>query len=193
MRPIENQEETRRFEQLFAEMFDESDRGCILIGASVLDDVLCELLKKRLTKSDHIAKHAMEPLFSGMGPLSSFSARIKLAYCLGLIDQWEFEDLERIRKVRNKAAHEYTAKSFADNEIIQITQRLAGANHAVSAMSKFEGTEAEAGSPNPGSAARGSNKKLSKERLRFQMTVVYLAGRLDLQAFGVRDVPSGAN
>lgn len=60
MRPIEKQEESRRFEQLFAEMFDESDRGCILIGASVLDDVLCELLKKRLTKSDHVAKQAME-------------------------------------------------------------------------------------------------------------------------------------
>jgi DNA-binding MltR family transcriptional regulator len=193
MRPIEKQEESRRFEQLFAEMFDESDRGCILIGASVLDDVLCELLKKRLAKSDHVAKQAMEPLFSGMGPLSSFSARIKLAYCLGLIGKWEFEDLERIRKVRNKAAHEYTAKSFADNEIIQITQRLAGANHAVSAMKKLEGTEAEAGSPNQESAARSCNRELSKERLRFQLTVVYLAGRLDLQAFGVREVPSGAN
>jgi len=194
MSPIENHEESRqRFEELFAEMFDESDRGCILIGASVLDDVLCDLLKKRLAKSEHVAKQAMEPLFAGMGPLSSFSARIKLAYCLGLIGQWEFEDLERIRKIRNKAAHEYTSKTFTDNEIIQITQRLGGANHAVSAMQKLEATEAEAGSPLSESAAgSSSNRELSKERLRFQLTVVYLAGRLDLQAFGPRGMPSGA-
>lgn len=190
---MENKEESRqRFEELFSEMFDESDRGCILIGASVLDDVLCDLLKKRLGKSDHAAKQAMEPLFAGMGPLSSFSARIKLAYCLELIAQWEFEDLERIRKIRNKAAHEYTSKTFTDNEVIQITQHLGGANHAVSAMQKSDSTKAAAGSNLKESAAGPSgNRELSKERLRFQLTVVYLAGSLDLRAFGPRGVPSG--
>ena len=160
----------------FEELFSESDRGCILIGASALDDVLSSLLQKHLGRNNHVIKNAMEPLFAGMGPLSSFSARIKIAYCLGLIKQWEFEDLERIRKIRNKAAHEYTAKTFTNNEIIQITQQLKGADHAVTAM---ESKRIESDQPvNQENAATG--QAISKERLRFQLTVVYTAGRFDV-------------
>ncbi len=190
---MENKEESRqRFEELFSEMFNESDRGCILIGASVLDDVLCDLLKKKLGRSDHIIKQAMEPLFSGMGPLSSFSARIKLSYCLGLITQWEFEDLERIRKIRNKAAHEYTSKTFTDNEVIQITRHLDGANHAIKSMNSSDSIKAVSGSDlEERFLENSSNRESSKERSRFQITVVYLAGSLDLRAFDPRGVPNG--
>lgn len=174
-----------RFDELFAEMFLESDRGCILIGASVLDDGLSGLLRKHLGRTEHISKSAMEPLFASMGPLSSFSARIKLAYCLGLIDQSEFEDLERIRKIRNKAAHEYTSKTFTDNEIIQITRCLDGANRAVLAMKKSEAAQKYAlNSPSEGTIAASHEQEISKERLRFQMTVVFIAGCFHVRIFG---------
>ena len=159
-------------------MFSESDRGCILIGTSVLDDVLSSLLQKHLGRTDHVNKSAMEPLFAGMGPLSTFSARIKLAYCLELIKKWEFEDLERIRKIRNKAAHEYTAKTFTNNEIIQITRQLKGADHAVNAM-KSNLTESGQPIKQEKSVARQAT---SMERLRFEFTVVYIAGRIDVLA-----------
>lgn len=175
---MDNTESSARFEELFSEMFSESDRGCILIGASVLDDVLSSLLQKHLGRTDHVNKSAMEPLFAGMGPLSTFSARIKLAYCLGLIKKWEFEDLERIRKIRNKAAHEYTAKTFTNNEIIQITRQLKGADHAVKAM---ESNSSESRQPiKPKKSV--TRQKTSKERLRFQFTVVYMAGSFDVLA-----------
>lgn len=169
-------ESSARFEELFTEMFSESDRGCILIGASVLDDILSSLLQKHLGRNSHVIKNAMEPLFAGMGPLSSFSARIKIAYCLGLIKQWEFEDMERVRKIRNKAAHEYTAKTFTNNEIIQITQQLKGADHAVTAM-ESKRIESDQIVKQKG-VAKG--QAISKERLRFQLTVVYMAGRFDV-------------
>lgn len=192
MDSIENFNKSRnRFEELFTEMFAESDRGCILIGASVLDDVLCAALKKRLGRTEHASKQAMEPLFAGMGPLSSFSARIKLAYCLGLVGQWEFEDLERIRKIRNKAAHEYTAKTFTDNEIIQMSQLLQGANHAVVAIQKHEATMDKSAPTVEEEKVNRQEQKVSKERLRFQMTVVFLAGRLDMQAIANKGLPSG--
>ena len=121
-------EANKRFKANSAEMTAESDRGCILIGASLLDDALSNLLRSRLAPDAHVRKHAMEPLFAAMGPLSSFSSRINMAYCLELLQRWEFEDLELIRKIRNKAAHEYTAKSFKSPEIIQFADRLQGAD-----------------------------------------------------------------
>lgn len=174
----------QRFEELFTEMFSESDRGCILIGASVLDDLLASLLQNYLKRNEHVCKQAMEPLFSGMGPLASFSSRIKLTYCLGLIKKWEFEDLERIRKIRNKAAHEFTPKTFTNKEIIQITQRLEGANHSVAAMEKFAGKIEKS----KGEATGNAGPSISKERLRFQMTVIHLAAGFDLLSKTPHDV-----
>lgn len=178
-----------RFDELFQEMFEESDRGCILIGASVLDELLDKLLRQRLSPSKHAADKAVDPLFAGMGPLSSFSSKIKLAYCIGILNQWEFEDLERIRKIRNKAAHEYTAKTFTNNEIIQITKKLDGANHAVVAMRKYPSDETspaanDAPTTEPSSAAESHtshSRTRSMERMRFIMTVVFIAGKLDLR------------
>lgn len=94
-------ESSARFEELFSEMFSESDRGCILIGASALDDVLSSLLQKHLGRNNHVIKNAMEPLFAGMGPLSSFSARIKSAYCLGLIKQRKIGDRLLFMRIHN--------------------------------------------------------------------------------------------
>jgi DNA-binding MltR family transcriptional regulator len=174
--PIIDDAETRsRFEKLFKEIRLESDRGCILVGASVLDELCAQLIKERFAANEHVIKNALDPLFATMGPLSSFSARIKLAYCLGLIKQWEFEDLEKIRRIRNKAAHDYSAKTFTDNEIIQISQQLKGADHSVAwSQSKLPKSTEQAEE-----AGGVSGQVMSKERIRFILTVVYIAGRFD--------------
>ncbi|MBN8417682.1 MAG: hypothetical protein J0L73_02055 [Verrucomicrobia bacterium] len=101
--PVGDENDRARFERLFGELFVESDRGCILTAASVLQDLLATLIKKKLTPNEHARKHAADLLFGGMAPLSTFSAQIKIAYCLGLISQWQFLDFELIRKLRNKA------------------------------------------------------------------------------------------
>lgn len=175
MSKLNDEESRQRYKELFEEMFSESDRGCILIGASVLDETLKLYLRSRLERDEHIAKYASEPLFSGMGPLSTFSSRIKLSYCLGLIEKWEFEDLERIRKIRNKAAHEYSGKSFSDNEIVQITKELQGANHAVVAAEAYRTSSKSGEAPK----LKDSPTPPSRERVRFHFTVVFLAGRFD--------------
>lgn len=51
-------------------------------------------------------------------PLSSFSARIKTAYCLGLLTKNEFHDLNLIRKIRNRCAHRLHGFSFDEEEIV---------------------------------------------------------------------------
>ena len=51
-------------------------------------------------------------------PLSSFSARIKTAYCLGLVTKQEFDDLNLIRRIRNRFAHRFHGYTFENQEII---------------------------------------------------------------------------
>jgi DNA-binding MltR family transcriptional regulator len=166
-------EREARVEQIIQELMTESDRGCILVGANVLDDFLEEKLKTALVKNSHALKHAVAPLFGSMGPLGTFSAKIKLAYGLGLIPKYCFTDLEKIRRIRNVAAHEYSAMSFESPEIIQITRTLEAADRAVQSFydKKFDTKpQADTAKPQP---------KISMERMRFICTVSYIASTLN--------------
>lgn len=95
----------------------ESQRGGVLLGAAMLDDCLLKLLKGFMVDS---AAHEVERLLEGglSAPLGSFSARTLIAYCLGLISEDEFKDIEIIRDIRNKFAHNLLEISF-DNQSIQ--------------------------------------------------------------------------
>ena len=100
------------FASLIEGLAFESDRGCVLIAAAYLDDSLDELLQASFSQNSVCKKKAVEPLFSGLGPLSSFSAKIKLSFALELIDEDVFTSLEIIRKIRNEFAHTFVDLSF---------------------------------------------------------------------------------
>ena len=52
-----------RQQQILDELLNESDRGCILVGASVLDTFLEDLIKIKFSTKPHVRKHAVNPLF----------------------------------------------------------------------------------------------------------------------------------
>ena len=67
----------------------------------------------------------------GNGPLAPLSARIRMAYALGLLDANERKDFDIIREIRNVFAHapmhiEFTTKEVADAceklEILKLNQ-----------------------------------------------------------------------
>ena len=166
-------EREARREQILEGLATESDRGCILVGASALDGLLEEVLRTALIASSHAVKYAVAPLFEPMGPMATFSAKIKLAYGLGLISMDCFTDLEKIRRIRNVAAHEFSPMSFESQEIIEITRTLEGADHAVrSFRDKSLDTRPRTGTLKP-------QAKISKERMRFILTVSHIGGSLD--------------
>jgi len=79
-------------------------RPLIIIGASKVDNLLFQilngyLLPKRAKPKDH------DELLEGDRPLATFSARIKICYRLGLIDETLYLALERLRALRNPSAH----------------------------------------------------------------------------------------
>lgn len=98
---------------------DESSRGSVLVSCSYLDEQLRKIIESFLIKNTE--KSILLEGFNA--PIGTFSARIKLAHCLGLISNRERDDCNTLRKVRNEFAHNHQA-SFEDQKIIDLCNNL---------------------------------------------------------------------
>jgi DNA-binding MltR family transcriptional regulator len=125
-----------------ANMRAETDRGAVLVGAALLDELLGETLSAKFIAS----QKATEKMLEHPGPCSTFAARTDIAYCLGLISSDVAEDLHLVRKLRNEFAHSPWSASFDDNEIsarsgqLNVVQgmRRRGSEITMTARGKFE-------------------------------------------------------
>lgn len=84
------------------ELEKESDRGCALVAAAYLENEVTALLNQFFVKMN---KSAQKELSDFNGPVGTFSAKIKLAYAMGLISSEVRNALDLIRGIRNKCAH----------------------------------------------------------------------------------------
>lgn len=89
------------------------DRTCAILCSSYIDDLLHSIVADTLLGN----KKARNGLLSDMMPLSTFSARINLAYCLNIIPHTVFSDLNSIRRIRNSFAHQVSDLSFSRDPI----------------------------------------------------------------------------
>lgn len=94
--------ELQLFTQWHEEFSGESDRAAVILGAAKLDLSLRELLVGRLLPN----ASGQDELFDTDKPISTFSARINVAYRLGLIDKQFSNLLHLVRRIRNDFAHE---------------------------------------------------------------------------------------
>jgi DNA-binding MltR family transcriptional regulator len=63
-------------------------------------------------------------MFHSSAPLGSFAAKIRLAHLLGLISKDFYSDLEMMKEIRNRFAHDLSAVSFDQQSISPITSLL---------------------------------------------------------------------
>lgn len=117
-------------------LIHESDRGCVLLGAAILEQRLAELFCFTF-KTNDISRKIADSIFDSNGPLSTFSSKIKLAYALGYIDRLAYEDLEKIRKIRNEFAHTAKAVDFLQNDIAKDIERLHCVKDFKNAMPRY--------------------------------------------------------
>jgi DNA-binding MltR family transcriptional regulator len=87
---------------------EESDRGCALVATAWIDDSLTELVRSRFVDD----RAAADELLDGDTPLATFSAKIKLLYCMGVINKEVKNDLDIIRAIRNLFAHDRDRLGF---------------------------------------------------------------------------------
>jgi mannitol operon repressor len=95
------------------ELRRETDRGLPLVGATLVDEKLLETLNAFFVKG----KAAERLLSDNNGPLGMFSSRIDACFALGLIDEFEHQEISLIRKVRNEFAHSKHGLSFQSEPI----------------------------------------------------------------------------
>lgn len=98
---------------------DESDRAAALLAASFLEHIFAEKLRSFFAKDKSV-----EALFECHGPLGSLSAKIDIAFALGLLTHDMKSDLTLIRKVRNHFAHHPQHTSFADSPVRDFCAKL---------------------------------------------------------------------
>ncbi|HEX8450998.1 MAG TPA: DUF4145 domain-containing protein [Longimicrobium sp.] len=118
--PLDHPEVRELFRTLLQTLLNESGRGAILIGTAHVDNHLRALFEVILPASH--GKKKRQSLLSYPGALSSFSARIELAYVLRLIPRVTYDALHALRQVRNDLAH--SPDSFDIHEQQERLQRM---------------------------------------------------------------------
>lgn len=106
---------------LFLSEFNkESDRGAVLLAASILDEWLYDILDAYL-----IDCKSKDSLLKGFAsPLGTFSARASMAHSLGLLMDHEFEEISLLRKIRNEFGHSWAGVSFDSTKVNSLMDRL---------------------------------------------------------------------
>ena len=132
---------------------DESDRGAAILAGSFAEHALGTFLHYRV-----VDKRIAERLFGPVGPLSSFSQRIAVAYAFGLIAKQQYTDFEAVRQVRNHFAHHPLDATFATAEV----------QKHVSATSIYKDNE----------AMESHQAVPTKYRIAYLLTCGVLCGRL---------------
>jgi len=103
------------------EMRDQTDRGAAILAASILSTYLERAI---LTKLIPTSNRRREKLFRGFGPLSTLSARIEIAYSLGLFEESYYLRLNAIKDIRNEFAHSIEPTTFESKNIKILSNKL---------------------------------------------------------------------
>jgi len=163
---------------------EESDRGCVLVSAAIIDECLEILLRSRLLQDD---TKLINSLFSGQGPLSSFWSKIQFARAMNIIPSWMHGDLERIRALRNLFAHHYDSADFDDVEVVSLTSKLKGADYTVEAIEQYKTKKLsdlrkdESHDKTASDSKKKSQHLPKKEKIRFIFSVSYICACLEAE------------
>lgn len=101
----------------------ESDRAMVVVGASLLEDGLREMIRTKFRVMNGEKLKSLR-IFDHDGPIGSFSKKITMGYALGLIDEQTVKELTDIREMRNACAHSFRPIDFATPELANVCKRL---------------------------------------------------------------------
>jgi DNA-binding MltR family transcriptional regulator len=148
----------------------ESDRACAVLGAALIDERLKQLFDRRLHYSN-------QSLISHNGVLGSFSARILTARALMWISEDVRFDLDQLREIRNKFAHNADHElSFADQSIADKCKNLNVANVLIDAHKAAADRPSTGLSPD---VILAMASLYESPRQRFEISIEMLAQHLD--------------
>ena len=162
----------RQLEEFRAELERETDRAAAILAVAYLDHLLDEILRQFFVDEEK----EVDKLLDSDRPLFPLSAKIRAAYCLGLLSRAEYRDFETLREIRNKFAHNLQGISFSSASIHDkcMALRLPTQAHVV----KRTGVLPE--------LWEQVRKEDPRPRLMFEITAALLVERLFLRDAAIR-------
>lgn len=112
--------EPQTIEEALSVLRGESDRGAILVAVAVLDTIFTNRVQQLL---GHGTAKARERLLSRS--LSSFSAKVDLAFCIGIIPPQLYQDIQLLNKLRNRCAHDWGNFTVTEDIIATFIEPMA--------------------------------------------------------------------
>jgi mannitol operon repressor len=116
----------------------ETPRAAVIIAAAFIDGWLRRLLENMMVNDPKVVETLLGSEENADCPLSTFSARIKATYCLGLVSKHEYDDLNLLRKIRNQCAHRLHGFSFDEQKIVSWCNSLKFPKEVTSAFPTFQ-------------------------------------------------------
>ena len=92
-----------------------------MLWCAAVEDNLYKLI---LSNMRQISSDDEDKIFSGYGPLSSFSSKITVSYAFSFIGDKSRRNLNLIRDIRNAFAHTGAALSFETKEVVDVCRLL---------------------------------------------------------------------
>jgi DNA-binding MltR family transcriptional regulator len=100
-----------------------AETSLALTTAALIEDWLEHAIKSHMRE---LSSTQDRRIFGGYGPLSSFAARIDVAYALSYFDDIIYSDLRAIKEIRNKFAHSKSVLHFNSEPILESIRLLTG-------------------------------------------------------------------
>lgn len=104
------------------EIATQNDQTEAVMGASFLDDSLKHAILARMR--DSLSNDDISNLFDNDGPLATLSAKIQVAFALGIIGKEARASLHCIRDIRNAFAHAKRTLGFAHPAVAEACASL---------------------------------------------------------------------
>jgi len=104
------------FQDFIKELEKESDRGIAIICHAYVEDLLKELLKRRLIENKNFIKRLEKSI--------SFNQLLKLCFITGVVTEEEKRDILLLNEIRNKFAHKRKVNNFNQAEICDLCKEL---------------------------------------------------------------------
>ena len=116
--------------------FDEAEYSAVISEISSCHDALVAIVATSYADKRLEQMYASElppdvpggkkALLGPYGPFDSFAKRLRLAYCFGWIDPSAASDIDLIRDIRNRFAHDWKLKSLDDPALKTLIDKMSG-------------------------------------------------------------------
>jgi len=165
--------------ELYSSLCQESDRGCVIVGAAFLEEEIRELLRAHFLSNPDAVHELLDYVLDGKHssePFGTAGWAIGKAVSLGLMKAKVGEAMRKLCQIRNEFAHQSHSGQITSNDVQHLQAKLAKVNTDVGVFvaSTNGALTAMAQAPVKQSEMMVRIKEFSEERKQFMGLLSFL-------------------